>query len=82
MSISKSSMGFLFRAPRPVKRVISIIADLSFVVVSLSLFARKEDEALISEYIDKLLENYSTYIKIFQFACESLNHELTKEKIG
>jgi len=34
MSISDSPMNFLFRAPRPVKRVISVLADLFFVGIA------------------------------------------------
>lgn len=34
MSVSSSFMGLLFRAPRPVKRVISVFADLFFVGIS------------------------------------------------
>ncbi len=34
MSVSNSSMDFLFRAPRPVKRLISVFADLFFVGIA------------------------------------------------
>jgi len=34
MSVPVSSMNFLFRAPRPIKRVISVFADLFFVAIA------------------------------------------------
>jgi hypothetical protein len=54
-------------------------SHLSFVVISLNLFHRKNEKAIISSYIDELLENYTTYTKIFKFAIDKFKHEISKK---
>jgi hypothetical protein len=53
-------------------------SQMSFVVVSLNLFSRKNERQIIESYIDELLIKYSTYARIFKFAVDRFRHEITK----
>jgi len=51
MNVAGISLGLLFRAPRPVKRVISVFADLLFVGVAFwsAMFVRLDDPIIFSD---------------------------------
>ena len=57
MSVSNSSMDFLFRAPRPVKRLISVFADLFFVGAAFwaAMLVRFDTSAIFSNQQSWLL---------------------------
>jgi len=57
MSVSNSSLNILFRAPRPVKRVISIFADLFFISAAfwLAMLVRLDSSSIFSNQQSWLL---------------------------